>query len=232
MIYKLFDIYIEIKERYEETRDFLKDFLSCETDKAHIKIEITDEELMNELKKDPKHSLFYHEAVCIFRKITEQITDFDAMFIHSAVVELDNDGYMFLGNSGAGKSTHVGEWVKAFNKKAHIINEDKPVIRFFDDGIYAYGNPWSGTENRYQNRRVKLKAMCFLEQSNENTIVSLDKKETLNKMLDQTVIPKAPFRKIKFYEMMDRLLNEKKVYLLKCDISKEAVLTAYNQMRE
>lgn len=231
MIYKLFDIYIDIDEKYESTKEFLKEFKATEENTPDMKIRITDEEIDAEYKKNPEYSFEYHERVCIFRHIAEEITDFSGMFIHSAVVAVDDDGYMFLGKSGAGKTTHVKEWVKFFKNRVVIINEDKPVFRFFNDGIYAYGNPWCGIENGFTNKRVKVKSACFINQATKNQIRKLQDDEVLKRILNQVEIPKTAQRKIKFYELLDGFIKDIKFYELDCDISCEAVMTSYELMK-
>ncbi len=230
MLYKLFDIYISINEKYEQTKRLLDSFVTLDTKNADISIVISDEEIKKELLKDSQHDEVYHEMVCIFRHITEQILDFQGMFIHSAVVEVNNSGFMFCGQSGTGKSTHAGEWKKYFGEKARIINGDKPIIRFFDNEIIAYGNPWCGTEGWFENAKTPLKAICFIKKAEKNRIRKLSSSEALEMIINQIVIPKSGMRKLKHFELLDRLLKEIPFYELECDISKEAVITAYNRM--
>ena len=231
MVYEMFDLYIEINEIYDETRLKLQNYLAKEYDRIDFTINISDEEIDIEKKNDPKMSNAYHEMICILRHIAEEVVDFDAMFLHSAIVKKDDFAYAFLGHSGSGKSTHAMEWVKYFGESATIINGDKPVVRFLDDGIYAYGSPWCGVEGFNVNTKAKLKAACFIKKATKNEITALDSKEVFNRILDQTVIPKKAKRRIRHFELVDRLIKEIRFYNLDCDISKEAVATAYNEMR-
>ena len=66
------------------------------------------------------------------------------LLMHSATVENNGKGYMFLGASGQGKSTHSNKWVE-YIKGSTLINDDNPVIRIAPDGTpIVYGSPWSG----------------------------------------------------------------------------------------
>ena len=154
------------------------------------------------------------------------------MFIHSAVVEKDGQGFMFTGKSGVGKSTHILKWLEVFGGDVKVINGDKPIVRFFDDGIYAYSDAWNGKENIKASGKTKLKAVCFLEQGEENKIKKADGHEVFKRLLNQTVIPEKPQRKLKHFEFLDRFINELNFYVMECDISDEAVMLSYNTMKD
>ena len=138
---------------------------------------------------------------------------------------------MFTGISGAGKSTHAKGWLNYFGNSAKIVNGDKPIFRFRKDGIWAYGSPWCGTEGYLVNTSVRLSAACFIQKALKNRIVPMNNNEVFKCLLNQTVIPKKPERKIRYFELMDRLIKEIPFYTLECDISDEAVITAYNKMK-
>ena len=232
MVYKLFDLYYSIDFSYQFSKDLLEPYRVDDDVPVCEKIKITKEEIDHETVHDTAHDEAYHEFVCIFRHISKSILKNNGLFIHSAVISMDGDGYMFSGMSGSGKSTHINEWVKHFGKeKVTIINGDKPIVRFYEDGIYAYGNPWCGAEGWSDNSKVKLKSVCFIEQSKENKIRPLKSPEILKKMINQTVIPTDANDKLKYFELLDTFIRTLDFYELECDISKDAVLTAYTKMR-
>ena len=60
-------------------------------------------------------------------------------------------GYLFLGHSGTGKSTHARQWLAAFDD-AWLLNDDNPILRVMEDGeVRVYGSPWSGKTHFYNN---------------------------------------------------------------------------------
>ena len=231
MLYKMFDLCVEICELIPQTASRLLEYKASDDILPDIKISITLDELQAEKEKDPKKSDSYCEMVCIFRHIAEEIVDFNGIFVHSAVVKKDDKGFMFLGRSGAGKSTHVIGWLKTF-VDAKVINGDKPILRFFDDCIYAYGSPWCGIEGLNKNERVRLYSGAFVEKATKNSIYPISDKEVFSKMLNQTVVPLNPQKRIRHFEFLDKLIKSIPFYILECDISKEAVITAYEKMGE
>ena len=90
----------------------------------------------------------------------------DTMIIHAAVVSCEGKGYLFLGPSGTGKSTHARLWLKHF-EGTELVNDDNPVVR---DGV-VYGSPWSGNKTPcYRNVNVPIGGIVMLSQAPYNKI--------------------------------------------------------------
>ena len=92
-----------------------------------------------------------------------------ALEMHASVTVKDDRGYLFLGKSGTGKSTHSRLWMEAF-EDAWLLNDDNPVVRLEDDGVWVYGSPWSGKTPCYKNARARVGAFVRLHQAAENSI--------------------------------------------------------------
>ena len=89
----------------------------------------------------------------------------DTLIIHAAVVSCEGKGYLFLGPSGTGKSTHAQLWLKHF-EGTELVNDDNPVVR---DGI-VYGSPWSGKTPCYRNVSYPIGGIVMLSQAPYNKI--------------------------------------------------------------
>lgn len=85
--------------------------------------------------------------------------------IHAAVVSCGGKGYLFLGPSGTGKSTHAQLWLKHF-EGTELVNDDNPVVR----GGVVYGSPWSGKTPCYRNVSVPIGGIVRLSQAPYNEI--------------------------------------------------------------
>ena len=93
---------------------------------------------------------------------------------HSATVSLDGKGYMFLGKSGTGKSTHASLWCKHING-VELMNDDNPAVRIKQDGTaVVYGTPWSGKTPCYRNISAPLGGIVLLSQAPYNKITRLN----------------------------------------------------------
>lgn len=89
----------------------------------------------------------------------------DTLHVHAAVVSCEGKGYLFLGPSGTGKSTHAQLWIKHIGG-TELVNDDNPVVR---DGV-VYGSPWSGKTPCYRNVSVPIGGIVMLSQAPYNKI--------------------------------------------------------------
>ena len=100
--------------------------------------------------------------------------DRQTVLFHAAVVSHEGRGYMFLGPSGTGKSTHARLWLQHV-EGAQLVNDDNPVVRIGEDGsATVYGSPWSGKTPCYRNVHYPLGAIVLLSQAPYNKIERLD----------------------------------------------------------
>ena len=91
--------------------------------------------------------------------------DRQTVLFHAAAVSHEGKGYLFLGPSGTGKSTHAGLWLKYIEGTA-LVNDDNPVVR---EGV-VYGSPWSGKTPCYRNVSYPLGGIVELSQAPYNRI--------------------------------------------------------------
>ena len=99
--------------------------------------------------------------------------DKGTVLFHAAAVSYEGRGYMFLGPSGTGKSTHASLWQRYIVGTA-LVNDDNPVVRIDEDGTATvYGSPWSGKTPCYRNVSYPLSGIVVLSQAPYNKIQRL-----------------------------------------------------------
>ena len=230
MIYDIAGLRMRITSRCRYTPNFCKDYLSDDQDSpVHLAVQVSNEAFYEEKKYSAEFSDGYIENICLYREICKQIPKFNRLLLHAAVLEYNGEGYAFLGRSGAGKSTHTGLWLKYLDG-SKIVNGDKPILEKTEQGFVAYGTPWMGKERFGYNGKVLLKALCFIEQAKENEIVQLSPAQASKLMFTQILMPTDEQDAISTLEMLDALVSNTPVYLLKCNISEDAVKTSYEAM--
>lgn len=99
--------------------------------------------------------------------------DEGTVLFHAAVVSHEGKGYMFLGPSGTGKSTHARLWLK-YIEGTELVNDDNPVVRVLENNeVRVYGSPWSGKTPCYRNVSYPVGAIVKLSQAPFNKIEPL-----------------------------------------------------------
>ena len=124
-------------------------------------------------------------------------------------------------------------WRKRFGNDVKIVNGDKPILRFAEDGrLFAYGTPWCGKEGLNRNVSVPLKAICFIERAKENTIKRIAPSDALMRVFHQILSPDTVEAVDTLFPLLDRTLEQIPCYVLGCNISEEAAEVAFNGMNE
>lgn len=95
-----------------------------------------------------------------------------AIPIHSSTIVSDGGAVLFLGESGTGKSTHTGLWLRHV-PGSKLLNDDSPVIRMKEGVPMVYGSPWSGKTPCYRNESYPIRAFVRLSQAPYNAIRQL-----------------------------------------------------------
>ena len=95
--------------------------------------------------------------------------DIGILLVHASVIKHKDRGYLFLGKSGTGKSTHSSLWLEHV-KGCELLNDDNPVIRIYGESAVVYGSPWSGKTPCYKNDSAQIGAFVQIKQEQENHI--------------------------------------------------------------
>ena len=152
------------------------------------------------------------------------------LMLHSSAVVVDGKAYLFTADSGTGKSTHTGLWLKLFGDRAYILNDDKPAIRALEDGVFAYGTPWSGKTDMNINVKAPIAGICFLERSENNWIERVDSNTALAGILNQTIRPFEMKGMDLLLSHIEKVITNVPVFKMGCNISHEAAIMAHREM--
>lgn len=141
----------------------------------------------------------------------------EGFYIHSSGLSLNGKGLVFLGHSGAGKSTIA----RMLKDEAKILCEDRIIVRRFPDGFKIYGTWDHGGVLSESPDFAPLSVIFFLKKANENKLVPVDdKREILSNFLAYLVRPVATAdwwdRTLK---IIDRLSKEVPFYFVHFDLS-------------
>ncbi len=159
----------------------------------------------------------------------QSLRHFNGVVVHSSTIVYNGEAITFTAPSGTGKSTHTGLW-KQYYPDTLIINDDMPAIRIIDNKFYAFGTPWSGKTEINENISAPLKAMVFIERSEKCSVEELSPMEAVIRMMREISI--SPFKQQTdlMVDIFNRLFLNVPAYLLKCNISKDAVDTIKDRL--
>lgn len=140
-------------------------------------------------------------------------------------------GYLFLGHSGTGKSTHARMWLQAFDD-AWLLNDDNPILRVMEDGeVRVYGSPWSGKTPCYNNAYARVGGIVKLSQAPHNKIRTLSLPEAYAYMLSSASGLKMDRHMADcMYESIKHVITHVKCYHLECLPNTEAAEVALGAM--
>ena len=142
--------------------------------------------------------------------------------LHSSLISHQNQGIMFLGPSGIGKTTQAELWQKY--RSSLIINGDIVFVQETDSGFLGWGTPWHGSSPYCENTSVPLKAMVVLKQSDQNSIRELTGFEKVTEVSNSVFYPQWLENGMELcLETLDHLLTSIPVYELRCRPDEDAV---------
>lgn len=92
------------------------------------------------------------------------------VMLHASAILYNGKGYLFLGRSGTGKSTHSRMWLNGVEGSI-LMNDDHPIVRLSEDGTpIVYGSPWSGKTHCYKNLDAPVGGIVRIRQEKENSL--------------------------------------------------------------
>lgn len=224
---ELAGIKIQINNKYKYLRRLCQEFFS-EFETPDMEITPDAKEIESQHLLQPEFSEAYCEGVVAYREICRKLPLFNAVMLHSSMVEKNGKAYAICGQSGAGKSTHTMLLLKNFGESIRVINGDKPIVRLVDNEFIAYPSAWKGKDKMGEKITAPLKALCFVVKSKENRLEEISLRAAAELLMEQFVIPKEADSVSKFLELADLMLKKCKVYKLYCDISDEAATLSFN----
>lgn len=228
---KIADLTVKINNRHLYVERFCEGYTADPTEEPDIDILITDEDLATEPSPEGFTAPpYFLESTCVYRKIAERLPAFDAFVMHGSVIAVDGRAYVFTAKSGVGKTTHTRLWLEKFGDKAHVLNGDKPIIRFIDGIPYACGTPWRGKENYGINEMLPLSGIVFFGRGKENKAYPIDKEKAFFALNTQIYRSRDKDSILKTLALTDRLISSVKLIGAECNMQSEAADVVYNSL--
>ncbi|MEA2238804.1 MAG: hypothetical protein QOC81_3528 [Thermoanaerobaculia bacterium] len=101
--------------------------------------------------------------------------------LHSCgIIDREGRGQLFVGQSGAGKSTTARVWLAEGHYE--IVSDDRVILRFVDGEWRMYGTPWHGEAALSSAASAPLAAIHILVQASRTELVALPRAEAAAKL--------------------------------------------------
>lgn len=153
--------------------------------------------------------------------------------MHASVVMNGGKGYLFLGKSGTGKSTHSKLWLKHI-PGTELLNDDNPILRLMSDGsARVYGSPWSGKTPCYKAKDVPAGAVVRIRQAPFNKITRYSGIEAYASLM-ASASSFRPFRELAegWHRTLEGLAGSLPCYILDCLPDQAAAELCYRTVHE
>lgn len=110
------------------------------------------------------------------------------MLVHSLALDDNGTKVLFMGKTGAGKSTLAR--IFSPNEGVRIYNDDRAILKYEDESVVFYNAPWTGAYvqgyHPHQNDRFKIDKIFFIHHEKDNTIRRLPPQEATAFLLRNT----------------------------------------------
>lgn len=232
-LHRIADLTVDMGYKYDRLKNQAKSYRIAEETEPSVTIYLGDEFIQRACEENSGLTPEIAEYLYTGNVFYAGLVKYGGFMLHSSAVLMDGTAYLFSAPSGTGKSTHTSLWQEAFGSdKAKILNDDKPAIRVEKDGIYAFGTPWSGKTDLSINVKAKIGGICFLSRGDKNEIRRENGGAMLSKLFAQTVRPTDEADMDMLLKCLEITVKCVPIYSMKCTISKEAAIMAYNEMRK
>lgn len=99
------------------------------------------------------------------------------------IIDLNGRGHLFVGQSGAGKTTTARLWSE---RAAEIVSDDRVIVRESEGKLQFFGTPWHGEAELSSPTAAPLSGIYLLEQSAENKLRELSVAEAVARLFTCT----------------------------------------------
>jgi len=108
------------------------------------------------------------------------------LLFHACGIDDNGKGYLFLGNSGDGKSTTAK---LCFDHGLTVLNDDRIIVRQKKGKFWMYGTPWHGDFKEHSSLGVPIAKLFFLRHGKKNSGQAKSGAEAVSMLLARSFPP-------------------------------------------
>jgi hypothetical protein len=103
------------------------------------------------------------------------------------LLDAETGGHLFVGHSGAGKSTTTRLWQRYRNPE--VLSDDRIILRLHDGALWMYGTPWHGEVALCSPSRARIKRIFVLQHGKQNRIKPLLQAQAVGELFSRSFPP-------------------------------------------
>jgi hypothetical protein len=103
------------------------------------------------------------------------------LILHSCGVVWEGKGLLFVGESGAGKSTIARLWAQ--ERAVEVLSDDRTIVRKKENGFRMHGTPWHGEGKFGSPGSAEVDKIFFLCHGEENAVRKMRTMGTVSRLL-------------------------------------------------
>jgi hypothetical protein len=108
------------------------------------------------------------------------------LLLHASSIVLDGGALLFVGHTGAGKST-IAEIAESGG--ARVLSDDRTILTL-DGGVRAWGTPWHGTLARTSGDSAPLRGLFLLHQDSVDAVEEVPASRALKELFVRLIQPR------------------------------------------
>jgi hypothetical protein len=123
-------------------------------------------------------------------------------------------GQLFLGHSGAGKSTTARLWRSL--RAACVLSDDRIILREESNEIWMHGTPWHGEAGFAAPEKTQVNKIFVLEHGNRNELLPIPQARAVAEMFARCFPPFYSQESLAFtFSFLQRITNRVPCYLFR-----------------
>lgn len=229
----------QVHPLFSSTREYCRRYLTELP--PEVDIVVTPQDLLHEQEMAEREAVEeglrirkfpdpFLERAAIQRQIARKLIGRNTVLLHGSTIGVDGAAYLFTAPCRTGKSTHTRLWREVFGDRAVMVNDDRAFLRFTQDGVLAYGSPWSGKHGLDTNISLPLKGICFLRRGAENHIQRAVTTDCLIELQHQCFLPEDSHGQELASALVERLALTVPLWQMECTKDPAAACMSHQAM--
>ncbi|MFN7182415.1 MAG: hypothetical protein ACK4NF_07045 [Planctomycetota bacterium] len=150
------------------------------------------------------------------KRLARDLINYNMLMLHSASFVYNGVTFLFLGESGRGKSTLV----KMVENRALILNDETNIVDTGD--LRVYSTPFWGDVPLFTPYSSKVSKIFVLDKLYHDVVRRLNKKDALPRILKTVLIDTESAKvKIKLFKLVLKLLQNCEFYLFSYSLNSD-----------